>query len=300
MKYIKNINYENVDRGIEDLEKYKFNNYLKNKNEITLFHVYWYGNIDRHQILCINSYLATQNLNNTKLWVWLDNDTYNENCCKIPKHKNIIVKNYDIHDDIVKKLFTINEFIKTKEFLKFRSDIARLCFLNEYGGVYYDLDLILLKDLSPLLDLEFCYQWSTLKRCNNALIRFKKGSKVIENLRDKYLNLFSILTSKKFRFNDMTTPRVEVFNNLDITVLPCVMFDPVWILYDSKTKSKYSELTNFDNFFKKTDEKINNFFKDQLFGYHWHSRGNMKIEKDSYFYKIERKFREIIKNLNKN
>ena len=70
---------------------------------------------------------------------------------------------------------------------------------------------------------------------------------------------------------------------------PSVMFDPVWMLLDTKTKSKYSKLTNFDDFFKTTDEDINTFFDNQIFAYHWHSRSNVNIEKDSYFEKIENK-----------
>ena len=56
-------------------------------NEITIFHVYWYGNLTRKQLLCINSYLATQNLKKTKLWVWLDEDTYNIGKNNVPNHK---------------------------------------------------------------------------------------------------------------------------------------------------------------------------------------------------------------------
>ena len=297
MKFIDNIDYNNIDKGIDQLKNHKFNNYLKNKDELTIFHVYWYGNINRHQLLCINSYLATQNLKNTELWVWLDKDTFDENCNKIPKHKNIKIKKYDLNDNYVKKLFPINKFIKTKDFLKFRSDIARLCFLYEFGGVYYDLDFILLKDLSPLLDIEFCYQWSNLKKCNNALLRFKKNSKVIENLKDKYLNLFDMIENKKIKLNNMITPSIEIFNNLDVTIFPCVMFDPVWILFDNKQTSKYSKLNNFDDFFKRADENINDFFENQLYGYHWHSRSSVEIEKDSYFDKIEQKINNQIKNL---
>ena len=36
-----------------------------------------------------------------------------------------------------------------------------------------------------------------------------------------------------------------------------------------------------------TDEDINTFFDNQIFAYHWHSRNNYKIEKNSYFEKLE-------------
>ena len=34
--------------------------------------------------------------------------------------------------------------------------------------------MLLLKDLKPLLDLEFCYSWSDLKKGNNGILRLKK------------------------------------------------------------------------------------------------------------------------------
>ena len=72
-----------------------------------------------------------------------------------------------------------------------------------------------------------------------------------------------------------------------MTCLPSVMFDPVWLLFDKQKKSRYSNLNNFDNFFKKTNEKIDTFFENRLWGYHWHSRHRAKIERGSYFDKIE-------------
>ena len=78
--------------------------------------------------------------------------------------------------------------------------------------------------------------------------------------------------------------------DIDIYCLPCVLFDPVWILHDNKVNSKYSKLNNFDNFFKTTDEDISNFFDNQCYSYHWHSRNNYKIEKKSFFERLENKF----------
>ena len=74
-----------------------------------------------------------------------------------------------------------------------------------------------------------------------------------------------------------------------ITCLPCSFFDPVWILTDNKISSKYSRLDKFDYFFIKTDEKvdINTFFGGSIYAYHWHSRNNHNIEKNSYFEQLE-------------
>tara|TARA_A100001015_G_scaffold6678_1_gene8347 strand:+ start:411 stop:1322 length:912 start_codon:yes stop_codon:yes gene_type:complete len=302
MKFIDNIDYNNIDLGINQLKDYKFNHYLKNKNEIVIFHVYWYGNINKNQILCIKSYLASQNLNNTELWVWLDYETYNDNHNKITKHKNIKVKKYNPKEESKNTIYENKELIMNNEFLKFRSDIARTIFLYKYGGIYYDLDFILLKDLSCLFDLEFCYTWGGLKKGNNAILRIKKGSNLIKEIMGKYINLINkndaynkFWKRSQFRYSVDLVP--TIYNNLEMTCFPSVMFDPIWILFDDKKSSKFSNLTNFDDFFKSTNENIDNFFDNQLFGYHWHSRSNISAEKDSYFYKIEKKIDEKIRNL---
>ena len=75
MKYLENISYTNINEGIKYLKTHTFNYKLQN-NETVIYHVYWYGEINRKQICSINSYLKTQDLNNTKLWVWLDYKTY--------------------------------------------------------------------------------------------------------------------------------------------------------------------------------------------------------------------------------
>ena len=146
--------------------------------------------------------------------------------------------------------------------------------------------MILLKDLKPLLNLEFCYTWSNLKKGNNGILRLKKQSELANQLMNKY-----ITTISPFNLNNQPFflgYNIYIFTkDIDIMCFPSVMFDPAWILTDTKTKSKYSKLCNFDDFFKKTDEDINTFFDNQIFAYHWHSRNNYKIEKNSYFEKIE-------------
>jgi len=281
MKYLLNISYNNIDKGIEYLQKNKLE-FSSDKNEITIFHVYWYGILTRKQLLCINSYLKTQDLEKTKLWVWLDYKTFiDTNLNLIPKHKNIEIKKYVPDSEAKGTLFENKKFINNENYLKFRSDCARLLFLYNYGGLYYDLDMILLKDFNSLLNLEFCYTWSDKNRGNNGILRLKKQSDNCKHIMSKYKEGINM---------NIGTNKVIFTNDLNIYCLPSILFDPVWILHDNKVKSKYSKLNNFDNFFKTTDEDISNFFDNQCYSYHWHSRNNAKIEKNSYFEKFESKF----------
>ena len=146
MKYLPNISYNDIDKGIEYLKNNKFDFYPKDNN-IIIFHVYWYGILSRKQLLCINSYLATQDLQRTKLWIWLDykNGNLEKNKKLIPDHKNIEIKCYIPKKESKNTPFEKYKYLTQDKYIKFRSDIARLIFLYKYGGLYYDLDMILLK-----------------------------------------------------------------------------------------------------------------------------------------------------------
>ena len=60
---------------------------------------------------------------------------------------------------------------------------------------------------------------------------------------EKYIK---ILKTNKFNIN---FNKLIFTKEIDIMYFPSVMFDPCWILTDTKTKSKYSKLCNFDDFF---------------------------------------------------
>lgn len=296
MIFLKDLDYQNVDNCINMLKTYDFSkiicdnefkiNEVFNKDNKVLFHVYWYGKITRKQIASINSYLKTQNLETTELWVWLDNSYFTNEFNKIPKHKNIKIISYDPIIESKGTLLNGKEYINNKKFIKFRSDMARLIILYKYGGIYIDMDIFLLKDFTPLFGIEFCYSWSYLKTGNNAILRCRKKSDIVIELMNRYSNILKEY-SNNFQFNLGITNKKTYNNSLNILCLPCIMFDPVWILFDKKTQSNYSNLSNFDDFFCETNEDISNFFDNQIYAYHWHSRNNYKIEKDSYFEKLE-------------
>ena len=60
------------------------------------------------------------------------------------------------------------------------SDLIRVVVLYLFGGVYFDLDVMFLRNLAPLLNYEFAYRWSYSQNANSALCHFHKGSQVLE------------------------------------------------------------------------------------------------------------------------
>jgi hypothetical protein len=296
MKFIPNLDYQNVDQCLDYLKNNKLNYYGE---QHLLFHVFWNGKLSRRQLLCIKSFLYSQNLSNSSLYIWLDSD-YDYNRKVIPKHPNISIKIYNPEIESQHTPFEGQEFINFKKNMKFRSDLARMIILYNYGGIYFDLDLILFKDLRCISDLDFCYQWGGVDGGNNALLGLKKGSKTTIQIMKKYIKFLSEgcnHTSEKYNSNyqfKLGFTHELLSSEIDLFCFPSAFFDPIWILDFKNKKSKYDNLNRFDDFFKTTDKKvtINKMFQGLLLGYHWHSRNDIQIEKNSYYQQIEY---EIIK-----
>ena len=63
------------------------------------------------------------------------------------------------------------------------SDLLRVVVLQKYGGVYFDADVLLLRDLGPLLGEEFAYQWGAhCSWSNNAVVRLFANSSLGQRL----------------------------------------------------------------------------------------------------------------------
>lgn len=54
-----------------------------------------------------------------------------------------------------------------------RADAFRLLITYKYGGLYFDLDVLFLKDFSDLLENSFCYQWEKQPYANTAVLFLK-------------------------------------------------------------------------------------------------------------------------------
>lgn len=143
-------------------------NFLKNKNEkITeskkiKCHAYWYGEINEKHIFSIKSLLCAQK--NSEVYLWIDKATFNKN--KKNKFLKEIEKLIYIYIYIYEDKIQIKDtpFEKYKDLflqnsnLPARADAFRLLIPYKYGGLYFDLDVLFLKDFSDLLENSFCYQ----------------------------------------------------------------------------------------------------------------------------------------------
>ena len=148
-------------------------------------------------------------------------------------------------------------------------DLFRALVLHNYGGVYVDMDMVLLRSLGALLSQEFVYQWENYDGAyNGALMHLWKGS---DFARELIHGIIEILPG------DSNWGRANFRRAFDrgvrITVFPSSFFDTEW----------QADL-HFEPF-KKTPGSAALY--DGAFAWHWHNRWDQPIQAGSKFQRLE-------------
>ena len=286
--------YNDNEYTLELLKNSIKNDTVEEKN--ISYHAYWYGKINEKHVFSIKSLLCTQK--NNKVYLWIDRKTIKENLNNkyLNEIENYIeIKTYNPKFEIKNTCFEkFDDIFSQKQNLPARADAFRLLIPykylleNKYNGViYFDLDVLFLRDFSDILDNSFCYQWEKQPYANNAVLFFN-DFEIIEKtsiLIEKYKSTLSWVI---FNYSNKELK--------DLTVLPCTYFDPIWNITD-KTKYDYPILS-FDDFFKNYSGNINSYkdFFTGCYAYHWHNKWDIKPEQNSLFNKFYMEFSDIIKN----
>jgi hypothetical protein len=290
-EFKKNIFSFNIENNLDFYKKENFQNQLsickffdnyKNNEKFNL-HFYWQDYetpFNEKHALSIKSVIATQNLNNCKIILWSNRDL-SENEYLKPLLPFIQHKIWDMEKHL--KDFGLEKLI---ELLKsdrgyVTGDIFRILCLGLYGGIYCDLDIILLKDLSPLLKYEFTYFWPLINSQNGSIMRIDYQSDFFKNLIETIKNTEKI-NPNSFDLGEALYRKTRE-NFKKYSIFPTSWFDGDWLNIDFK-----------DNF--KSNKK--QLFYDDAFAWHWHNHWNEPIEKDSKFYIYKNKINKILLNLN--
>lgn len=277
--------YRDYRLGLHYLKQLDFNKF-EYPNEVTYFHVYTEVKTE-NELECIKSYFATQNLQKTKLVIQSDYDISNQE--NIKEYKDKI--DFRIYNPIEEAKGTILENHVEKLLAKdgkyyLQSDLLRLLALHKYGGIWIDMDIILLRDFKPILDQEFLYQWGgdtnfSIEGCCATVISLKKDSKLSQLFLEEILNM-PIIGSTTIWGKDLFA-RVYRKNKFDI--LPSSFFNIEWLI--SKVDKKLSE-DILDFWFDKEcpDELL---FLD-CFAWHWQNSTNKNktIQPNSKFDKLRK------------
>ena len=183
--------------------------------------------------------------------------TKNNATCQLIKNFNITILHYDFSelskDTPLNGL--VNELKLSKNFVEHYSDMIRQVMIYKYGGIYLDLDFVVLKDLNKLknsvsmtnMGRNISTVFKNNETCNgngpsekghiqNAFISLDKGHRlsleIMKNMGEKFTNksgraaIGPLLTTKTIR--DLYNVRnLTGFKSNDLTVLPTFNFFPI-------------------------------------------------------------------------
>ena len=152
--------YFDYRKGLEYLKTIKDEDF-EYPDDIINFHIYSEIKTDK-ELSCVKSYFVTQNLEKTRLIIWSDYDISTQDNLKEFADK-IDFRVYDPLKEVKGTLLEgNNQILMTHDSLYYlKSDLLRLLVLYKYGGIWIDMDIILLRDFKPLLDQEWMYQWGS-------------------------------------------------------------------------------------------------------------------------------------------
>ena len=272
-----------------DLYRPDKNNYLKsleyaktlNKktDKPMIFHCFWRvpREFGRKQLAVLKSIIT--NHENAEINLWSNVDLSENNFLKkVSSDINFKIWNLDeeVKNTILEGKINIQDIQDDLCYLE--GDLFRLLILYKYGGFYIDMDVLVLRDMSPLNDLEFLYQWGTSGfnsneptiTMNGAIMRLDKESPLSLELLEK------LLTSPKNKNTNIWGNHLyDRVSKNSLMVLPGVWFDSEWG-FEGTVMNPFRKTDNIELF-------------DGAFAWHWNNRWDDEIEEGSKFEFLEKK-----------
>jgi hypothetical protein len=267
------------------------------------YHLYWYGPFGRKPAFALKSLLATQNLAESEVWLWLDAADgyagYEENPFLRPLLPFVRVRRFDPAHEPKDTPTAGRPELYAGLMPVGRSNLVRFVVLYKYGGIYADMDTMFLRDLGPLLrdarfGDEFCYQWSLRPFANTAMLALREGSATAEGLLVRCRELGSCSPRDVIRFDGTS--------HLGLLVLPVAFFDPLWAHHDGEERYLRAPFSHFKGFFKPIRfprraavRSYRDFFPG-AFAYHWHNCWDVPEDTSSYFGRFDRELDTVLRD----
>jgi Glycosyltransferase sugar-binding region containing DXD motif len=261
------------------------------------YHLYWQGPFSTKQAFAVKSVLATQR-SRGEVCLWLDAEDgypgHDRNEILRSLASEVSIRSFDPALECRgTPLEDRRELQENPDPLE-RANLFRLVTLYKHGGVYLDLDTMLLRDLGellaqPFVTEDFCYRWSAhLPYANNAVLRFRRGSENARKLLERSVELGSCNPTEVLQF--------EGGEAIDLTVLPCAFFDPLWPHADGRCRFERAPFDDFEGFFRKFSwrfrprQDVGSYreFFPGAFAYHWHNLWDAPEHDRSYFGRFAR------------
>lgn len=156
-------------------------------DERTQYHTYWRTDLaafGERQEWMLKSFFATQNTDTSRLILWSNGDLSGNEILQMWLRRfpdAFALRIVDYSQLARGTVLYGSELLRMKDTRAWiDGDLVRLLVLWAYGGVWVDMDSLLTRDLSPLLEHEFVTQWDCYDKIylpfNGALMRFREHS----------------------------------------------------------------------------------------------------------------------------
>jgi hypothetical protein len=251
--------------------------------EPVIFHMFW-GKLPvaEQAALSILSFLATQDLEFSMLWVWspIGVDAVNDPLFSpFTASKHVFFKTFDTYKEAQGTPLEGSHLLEAAtssndpRFYLF-GDLVRLLVLARYGGVYVDMDVLLLRNLGPILGHEFAEQWgSSCFESNGAVLRIKAGSTFAKHILEFVSKTDPNELSSSFA--PYAWGKIAYYDSFGLFFrIPICFIDSYWLL---------------DSFYNSSKVHISNWFGS--FAYHLHGsvfRNERKVEEGSAYVQVQR------------
>ena len=266
---------------------------LPNSNNHKLvFHFFWRVPRDfgRKQLAVLKSVIVNHIdiIETVEINLWSNVDL-TDNVFFKEVDKFVTFRIWDLYDEIKDTVLENCDFLLNKnniddEVCYLESDLFRLLILHKYGGFYLDMDVLVLRNLLPLNNYEFVYQWGTSGfrgeefKMNNAVIKLDKKS-------DTSLEFLELL-KKTPPSKNTSCWGSQMFPSItrnNILTLPGIWFNPEWG-FEGTLCQPFIKVDNVEMF-------------DGSFTWHWHNKWDDEIQVGSKFQILEEKHDKIFKEL---
>ena len=245
-----------------------------------MFHMFWRERsgglwptvrpFGRKQALPIKAFFATQDRAACTLTLWSDRDL-SANEWLQPFLPSLTLRIYDAAAEVRgTPLEAYPKVYRQRDSRAYRDgDLFRILILYKYGGIYADMDTVLLRSLGVFLDQEFLYQWDRFDNMYApALLRLRQGSAFAAEL------IQGLIEIPPGKYNwGRENMRRAIDRGRSITVFPSPFFNTEW-----QADPAFEP-------FKRTPQSTNLY--EGAFAWHWHNRWEQPIEPGSKFQLLE-------------
>jgi hypothetical protein len=264
-----------------------------------ILHCYLSGAFTRHHALSIRSALATQRPP-FAVWLWLDEGEHMrgfsaellealEYSDRLGPGAALLVKRLDWQELAAD---TPAETIPLPANPVWRSNHFRHLVQAKHGGIYFDLDMVVLRDLRGLLGAGVVSEWCGHPWANSALCSFspRDSRRLLEEARRRW-DAGECRRRTSTGAPDAFHPR-ELFDfsktlPVDVLVLPVWLFDPLWpdvergrARFEAFFDRPAGELPGFSSWPPTRPPELADWWPG-AYAYHWHNGWKLPISPGS-------------------